>query len=162
MRIPTRLVGPLVLVTALVGAGCDYERGSTVANPLLPSLVSAGGTSTKLGGTWASSSAGLPIAPDSCGDFQWQMTSLTSTGVSGSFSATCAGGIRVAGTGNGTLRGQALAWEARGNATSQSGPSCSFELAGTATPETADAIRVNYTGTVCGVSVRGSEVWRRR
>lgn len=143
-----------VLCLSLSGAGCDLVTRST--------QPSSGSGSQAFAGTWASTSGGSPINPSACGDLQWQIAELTPTSVSGTFSATCAGGIRVTGSGAGTLTGTTLNWNATGTAAPPQGPSCPFTLNGTAVPESADSIRVHYSGTVCGVAVSGSEVLQKR
>ncbi len=139
----------LVLAATIVSAGCiGYERKSTLG----PS-----GTSGLLG-SWISSTA-VPSAT-SCADFKWDVTQQTGNMVSGTFSATCAGDLRVAGTANGTLSGSTVTWNAQATASVPNLPSCPISLSGTAELGT-DSIRVPYSGDTCLGRVSGVEVLRK-
>lgn len=143
----------LASIAALTIA-CSFEQRSS--GPTAPSPGDAGG----LMGVWSSASVGIPSA-DSCTDAQWQVTSSSGNTVSGNFSATCAGGFKANGTGTATLESSSIAWNAAGNA-SQDGVTCPFALNGVALPETATTIRIDYSGTVCAVAVKGTERLTRR
>ena len=65
-------------------------------------------------GTWASASSVIPSA-STCSDFKWNATEQTATTAKGSFSATCAGDLKVAGTAQGTLSGSVISWTANGD-----------------------------------------------
>ncbi len=60
----------------------------------------SGITNTFSAGTYKSVTTipGTSLSPTTCGGFEWQITSLSSTGASGTFKATCGGGITLAGT----------------------------------------------------------------
>lgn len=110
-------------------------------------------------GTYKSVTAipGTALSPSTCGGFEWQITSLSSTGASGTFKATCGGGITLAGTAQATLSGtNSAVWTAAGTVSS-SGVTCPFSLSGTATLEGA-FVRVNYSGSSCLGPLSGSEL----
>jgi hypothetical protein len=142
------------LALGLASLGCELTRRSE--SPLSPTQ----GTIQSYTGTWASSSLATPT-PGTCNAFQWTPTTVEGNTITGTFTATCAGNVHVAGTGTGTLNVDRLAWSATGTA-SQGSVSCAFTLTGTAMLEGTDGIRVDYSGTVCGVAVSGSELMRRR
>ncbi len=146
----------LVLVTlACVGAaaasGClGYERRSSTS----PTVT---GTAALLG-NWTSSSA-LP-SPTTCTNFRWNVTDQTGSTASGTFSATCAGNLQVAGTANATLSGSNVTWNATAAASVPNLPSCPITLTGTAEIGV-DSIRVPYSGDTCLGKVIGVEVLRK-
>jgi hypothetical protein len=147
----------IVVAVALAAAGCvGFEHKSTVTGP-------SNGTATinALMGTWASASSSVIPAPSTCVDFKWNPTEQTATSAKGSFSATCAGGLKVTGTAEGTLSGSTIAWTANGNATAPGEAACAIALSGTAEIG-ADSIRVPYTGTTCLGPVSGVEILKRR
>jgi hypothetical protein len=137
------------LALAVAAAGCTgFEHTSTTTGPGA-TAVSA------LTGNWVSASSALPSA-SSCSDFKWNATDQTATSASGSFSATCAGGLKVAGIAHGTLSGSVIAWSADGDATT-AGIACHVALTGTAELG-ADSIRVPYSGDTCLGKVSGVEI----
>ena len=105
-----RILSALVALSAFAASGCfSFEQKSTVAGP------AASGNSALLG-TWTS--ANLIPSPSACGDFKWTVSEQTSTTARGSFSATCAGDLKLTGTAEGTLTSPtSLSWKADGNAT---------------------------------------------
>ncbi len=142
------------VVAAIVAGGCvEYKHsGPTSASELLQQFT----------GTWKSTAtAGGGIDPATCGDFQWEITDRTSNSASGTFSATCAGSIKLTGSAQGTLSGTTVNWTASGNASGLAGLSCPFSLAGTAVPEGIDGIRVNYSGSTCLGPISGSELLKK-
>jgi hypothetical protein len=140
-----------VCCAAIAAAGClGFERKSTVTGP---------SGANPLVGSWSSAAAGLP-SPASCSDFRWNVTEQTGASASGTFSATCAGNVRLAGTARGTLTGSLVNWTADGTATAADALSCRFTLGGTAELGT-NAIHVPYAGEFCGVRVSGEETLRR-
>jgi len=140
-------------VAALSLAGCfGFEHTSTVTGP------SASGVNALMG-SWTSASV-IP-SPSSCTDFKWNVTDQTATSAKGSFNATCANDLKVAGTAEGTLSGSTIAWSAAGNATGPGLTSCAITLTGTAELGT-DSIRVPYSGDTCLGKVNGVEVLKRR
>jgi hypothetical protein len=149
-----RLFLALGLAISVAAAACTgFEHSSTTTGPSNTTGVGA------LMGAWASVN---PIpSPSSCADFKWNVTEQTTNHAKGSFSATCAGGLKVTGTAEGTLNGSTIAWTANGNATAPGEAACAIALSGTAEIG-ADSIRVPYTGTTCLGPVSGVEILKRR
>jgi hypothetical protein len=140
------------IAVAAVSAACiGFERKSSVAGP------SAAGISTLLG-NWTSSNI-IPT-PSSCTDFKWNVSEQTGTSAKGSFSATCAGDLRLSGTAQGTLSGSTVNWSATGTGNAPGLTSCNISLTGTAEIGV-DSVRVPYSGTTCLGPVSGVEVLRR-
>ena len=140
-----------VCVGAAAASGCiGYERRSSTS----PTLT---GTAALLG-NWTSSSA-LP-SPTTCTNFRWNVTDQTGSTASGTFSATCAGNLQVAGTANATLSGNNVTWNATAGASVPNLPSCPITLTGTAEIGV-DSIRVPYSGDTCLGKVSGVEVLRK-
>lgn len=137
-------------IAAALSACTGYERRSTLG-------PSATGISALLG-TWTS--ANLATAAGTCTDFRWNVTQQTGNTASGTFSATCAGEVRVQGTASGTLSGSTVTWNAQGTASVPNIASCPMTLAGTAELGT-DSIRVPYSGETCLGRVSGVEVLRK-
>jgi hypothetical protein len=108
-------------------------------------------------GLWSSTGG---INPNACGNFEWSITELNSTSAKGTFGATCAGGIKLSGTAEGTLSGSVLNWKASGTAQTAVGD-CPFTLNGTARLE-GDGVRVDYTANTCVGTFTGSELLKRR
>lgn len=138
-------------VAAAASACIGFERKSTVAGP------SAVGISTLMG-SWSSSNI-IP-APSSCTDFRWNVTEQSGTSARGSFSATCAGDLRLTGTAQGVLSGSTITWTAQGVGSGPGLTACEISLTGTA-DITVDSVRVPYSGTTCLGRVSGTEVLRR-
>jgi hypothetical protein len=143
----------LIAIVIAAAAGCtSFERKSSLTGP------TAAGTSSLLG-TWTSSSI-IP-SPSSCTDFKWNVTEQTGTSAKGSFSATCAGDLKLAGTAQGVLQNTStIAWSAQGTATAPGLPSCAITLTGTAELGV-ETIRVPYSGDTCLGKVSGIESLRR-
>jgi hypothetical protein len=134
-------------------AGCaGFEHTSTTTSP------SATGVAALMG-TWASASTVIPSA-STCSDFKWNATEQTATAAKGSFSATCAGDLKVAGTAQGVLSGSVIAWSAEGDATT-AGIACRITLTGTAELG-ANSIRVPYSGDTCLGKVSGVEILNKK
>ena len=149
MHQTTRLV--VCLAIAVSSAACfGYEHEST-AGP------SASGLGTLMG-NWSSSSV-IP-SPSTCTDFKWNVNEQTSTSAKGSFSATCANDLKLAGTAEGTLSGSAIRWTAAGTASAPGLPSCNVSLSGTAEIGI-DSVRVPYSGDTCLGKVNGVEILKR-
>jgi hypothetical protein len=143
-----------LLIAAASAAGCTgFERESSSTAP------TAAGSNSLLG-AWTSSSV-IP-SPSTCTDFVWTVSEQTGTSARGSFSATCAGELKLTGVAQGAFtHPTAIAWSASGNATGPGLTSCAISLTGTATLGT-DAIRIPYNGTTCLGPVSGIESVRRR
>jgi hypothetical protein len=88
------------------------------------------------------------------------VTEQTGNTARGTFSATCPGDLRVAGTANGTLSGTNVTWNATASATVPNLASCPITLSGTAELGV-DSIRVPYSGETCLGRVSGVEVLRK-
>ena len=142
------------LAAAVAAAGCaGFEHTSTTTSP-----TSAGVSA--LMGTWASASSVVP-SPSSCSDFKWNATEQTATSAKGSFSATCAGDLKVSGTAQGTLSGSLISWSANGTAQAPLVPACAITLAGTAELGE-NSIRVPYSGDTCLGKVSGVEILNKK
>ena len=141
----------LCLAATAASACTSYERTSTLA-------PSASGVAALLG-NWTSSN--LTSAADACTDFKWNVTQQTGNTASGTFSATCTGDLKVAGTANGTLSGSIVTWNATATATVPGLPACAITLTGTAELGV-DSIRVPYSGDTCLGKVSGVEVLKKR
>lgn len=155
------LTGRLALgaIVALVAAGgCDLLNNESKSSPTAPSSTTA--SLEPFVGSFTSSSTGTPSAT-SCTNLRYVVTPTSLTTATVTFSATCATNVLVNGNGSGTLSGSTLNWNAQGTVT-QGAITCPFSFTnGTATPEGTGSVRVNYAGTVCGISVSGSEVVRK-
>jgi hypothetical protein len=147
----TILVAGCILATSLASGACfGYERKSTLG-------PSATGVSALLG-NWTSANV-IPGA-STCSDFKWNVTQQTGNTASGTFSATCAGDLRISGTANGVLSGSTVNWTAQATASVPGLPSCPITLSGTAELGV-DSIRVPYQGDTCLGRVSGVEVLRK-
>ena len=141
------------LSLAVSTAACfGFERTST---PAAPSAAGVG----SLMGNWTSSS--LVPSPSSCSDFKWNVTEQTGTTAKGSFSATCAGDLKLTGTAQGTLNGSTIQWSANALANAPGVTNCSVSLTGTAEIGVT-SIRVPYSGDTCLGKVSGVETLSRR
>lgn len=144
----------IAFAVTTAAAGCtSLERQSSLTSP------TATGNSSLMG-SWTSSA--LVPSPSSCTDFKWNVTEQTGTSAKGSFTATCAGDLKLTGTAQGAFTAAAaIAWTATGNATAPGLTSCAISLAGTATLGT-DSIIVPYKGTTCLGPVEGIETMKKR
>jgi len=154
------LVGASAFATA-----CGYEHTSSrglapSGTATAPAANNAPATSP-LVGLWVSAQAIAFPSAASCGNFQWAITSQTSTSVTGNFSTVCAGNISISGTAAGQLNGSTVPITANGTASLPGIPSCSFSLSGTGTIVDPDTLTVPYTGTTCLGPVHGTETLRR-
>jgi hypothetical protein len=142
------------LALCVAASGCSYESKTTSTAPT-PAAV---GT---LLGTWQSASTTSVPSPSSCTDFKWTPTQQTPTAAMGSFSATCAGGLKVAGTAAGTLSGTTVNWTANAIASTPEIPTCNVSLSGTAELGV-NSIRVPYSGSTCLGPVSGVEILTKK
>ena len=143
-----------VFALAVAAAGCaGFEHVSTTASP------TAAGVSALMG-NWASASSAVPSVA-SCSDFKWNPTEQTATSAKGSFSASCAGDLKVAGTAQGTLSGTVITWSAVGVAQAPLVPLCAITLTGTAELG-ANSIRIPYSGDTCLGKVSGVEILNKK
>ena len=150
------LPAAIVLACAL-SSGCSLVsdiKNAISSSPTSPSTPTV--SMDVFAGTWTSVTASTPSG--GCGDVKYTVTPVTATTASVTFAATCGGTIDLDGTGTGTLSGSTLGWNASGTVT-QGGLNCPFAFTnGTAAQDsTGKGIVVTYSGTVCGVSVSGTE-----
>jgi hypothetical protein len=111
-------------------------------------------------GTWIGPTVAAPSA-QSCTALQWKITSQTATQITGDLTGTCGSGTALEGTVLATISdATTIPWAASGNAT-QGTTTCGFTLTGTGTFQGTSNILVNYSGTVCGVPVSGSDTIKR-
>ena len=145
----------VVLSVAATSAGCiGFERKSDLTGP------SATGINALMG-NWSSTNI-IPSA-SSCTNFKWNATEKTNVSAKGSFSATCAGDLQVAGTAEGAFSPNSTAliqWQAAGTASGPGLTNCSIALSGTAELGV-DSIRIPYEGTTCLGKVSGVETLKR-
>jgi hypothetical protein len=144
------LIAAVAVVAAASAACLDFEHKSTLG----PTTTGI----SALAGSWSSSN--LIPSPSTCTDFVWNVTDQTGTSAGGSFSATCAGELKLNGTARGVLAGSTITWTAQGNGTAPGLTSCAITLNGTA-ELTSDSIRVPYTGDTCLGKVNGIENLKR-
>jgi hypothetical protein len=130
-----------------------YERGA-------PSLGPSSTGVSALIGTWTSSNPITVPSPTACTDFRWTVTQQSGNTASGTFSATCPGGIRASGMATGTLNGATVTWNAQGMASAPDNANCPVTLSGTAELGS-DSIRVPYSGDTCLGRVSGVEILRK-
>ena len=142
-----RILAALLAVSAIAASGCiGFERKSSLTGP------TAAGNGALMG-TWTSNN--LIPSPASCTNFVWSVSEQTSTSARGSFSATCAGDLKVTGTAQGAFSGAAsIAWSGTANATGPGLTSCTVSLSGTA-ELLVDSIRIPYSGDTCLGKVSG-------
>ena len=154
-------VAAACLLACVVSAGCDLpflggkdkDGTSNPTGPSGPSSLDA------FAGTWSSISASNPAT--GCGNLKYTVTPTTTSAATVTFSATCAGNIAVTGSGSGTLSGDTISWSASG-LVSQGGVNCPFTFTnGKATLGADGNVTVNYSGTVCGIPVSGTEVVKK-
>jgi hypothetical protein len=91
------------------------------------------------------------------------VSSQSTSAVSGTFEADCAGGVIVSGSGSGQLASSTtVSISISGVANLPGAPSCGFSLSGNGTVEDAGtALRIPYAGTTCLGPVHGTEVLRK-
>jgi hypothetical protein len=148
-----------ILTLALATTACYGLENLFNKSPTSPSDTSSTSVRSYLG-TWAGPTVATP-GSQTCSGLQWKITSQTGTQITGDFTATCAGGINLAGTMVATITDSTtIPWAASGNAT-QGTTSCTFNLTGTGTFQGTSNIVVSYSGTACGVPVSGSDTIKR-
>ena len=150
----------LALTCALM-SGCDLLSNLTnsATTPTTPTSTTPTTTVDAFAGTWASVTASTP--PTGCGNATYTVTPISATSANVNFTATCAGNITVTGSGSGTLSGSTIGWGATG-LVSQGGVNCPFTFTnGTATMNATSQMVINYSGTVCGIPVSGTETVKK-
>lgn len=163
----TRTVAAIVLACGLA-AGCDLLSPTSTSSSSSPSLTptspaTPSGPSVGIdafAGTWQS--AAVTVPPTGCGNLKYTVTPVGTTSANVTFSATCASNISVTGSGNGTLSGSTITWSATG-LVGQGGVNCPFTFSNnTATIDsTSSQIAINYSGTVCGIPVSGTDTVKK-
>lgn len=157
----------LLAVASLLTSGCGFERSSSALAPSSTGANASPGSGTtnttpSLLGLWTSNA--LPTLPslNTCGNFQYEISSQTATSLTGRFSATCGGGLAVSGTGSGQLNGTSVPLTVSGTATAPGIPNCSFTLNGVgAIIDGGNTLSIPFTGTTCLGPVSGTEVLHR-
>jgi hypothetical protein len=154
---PRSLAAALALACAMT-SGCDLlskkDTSSTPTSPTTPTT-----TLDAFAGTWTSITPSTP--PTGCGNLKYTVTPTTTSSANVTFTATCAGNINVTGSGSGTLSGSAINWSASG-LVGQGGVNCPFTFTNSkATLDATGQVVVNYTGTVCGIPVSGTETVKK-
>jgi len=154
------MTGLICGLTILV-AGCEFTSEGQL-NPNAPSQVE---NTPVLLGTWtsvSSATAGGSAVPsaESCTELEFTITQQDGDFYSGTFTATCAGGIALIGTASGTYTDSVMNVTASGTATVSGVAQCSFTLSGTARV-TNNQIEIVYVIDSCLGSMSGSEVLDR-
>ena len=141
-------------------SGCDLlskKDSSSTSTPTSPTTPAT--TLDAFAGTWTSITPSTP--PTGCGNLKYTVTPTTTSSANVTFTATCAGNINVTGSGSGTLSGSAINWSASG-LVGQGGVNCPFTFTNSkATLDATGQVVVNYTGTVCGIPVSGTETVKK-
>jgi hypothetical protein len=146
--------GIAALAFALTGCDLLSKKDTTPTSP-----TTTTSSMDAFAGTWTSVTASTP--PTGCGNLKYTVTPTSTTSANVSFTATCAGNINVTGSGSGTLTGSVINWSGSG-LVAQGGVNCPFTFTNsTATLDAAGQIVVNYTGTVCGIPVSGTETVKK-
>ncbi len=128
----------LLIAAGLLTTGCGFEHERNVIAPSGGGGSSPGGstTSSENGtyvGNWASQQFTIPTGT-SCTNFQWAITSQTSTSLAGTFTVDCSGNVTVEGNASGQLVGEnQVALTVTGSATIAGFLPCQFSLSGTGT-----------------------------
>jgi hypothetical protein len=152
-----KLVGMLGAVGLAVAAlACVETKHESPVSPSEVAKVLSTGSWTS-----AATAASTALNPGSCGNLEWKIATMTPTSASGTFKATCGGGLTLEGSAEGTLSGLTANLKADGTVTG-AGINCPFGLTGTAVPEGLDSVRITYSGTTCLGPVSGSEVLKKR
>lgn len=149
-----------VLACAMT-TGCDLlSKKDAASSPTAPTTATTPTVSVDaFAGTWTSITPATP--PTGCGNLKYTVTPTSATAANVTFTATCAGNITVTGSGAGTLSGSVITWSANG-LVGQGGVNCPFTFANNkATLGANGQVVVNYTGTVCGIPVSGSETVKK-
>lgn len=140
--------------------GCDLlTKKDTPTSPTPATPTTPTATIDAFAGTWASITPSTP--PTGCGNLKYTITPTSATAANVTFTATCASNITVTGSGSGTLSGSIITWSASG-LVGQGGVNCPFTFTNNkATLESTGQVTVNYTGTVCGIPVSGTETVKK-
>jgi hypothetical protein len=149
-----------ILAVAVASTGC-YGLDNLLQSPTSSTNSSSAASVRSYLGVWTGPTLTSVPTAQSCGTLQWKITSQTATQITGDFTASCSGGITLAGTVVATITDlTTIPWAASGTAT-QGTSSCVFTLTGTGTFQGTSNILVNYAGTACGIAVAGSQTITR-
>lgn len=152
----------VIVLACVLGAGCDLvgnKAKDSTSSSSSPTSPTSSASLDAFAGTWSSVTASTP--PTGCGNLKYTVTPTTTSSANVTFSATCASNISVTGSGAGTLSGSTIAWSASG-LVAQGGVNCPFTFTnGKATLDGTGQIVVNYSGTVCGIPVSGTETVKK-
>lgn len=146
----------LILTIAVASTACSQMFKNMLGSPTEPTKT---GDVRSYLGTWTGATTAAPAA-QSCGGLLWKITSQTGGQASGEFSATCADGVKLAGTMTATHGETSIPWAATGTATKGTA-TCPFSMTGTGTFQGTSNIVLNYAGTSCNGPVSGSETIKR-
>ncbi|SRR5216684_3858465 len=149
------------VLACAMATGCDLlSKKDQAASPTSPTSPTTPTTTVDaFAGTWASITASTP--PTGCGNLKYTVTPTTASSANVTFAGTCAGNINVTGSGAGTLVGSTINWSANG-LVGQGGVNCPFTFTNSkATMDASNQVVVNYTGTVCGIPVSGTETVKK-
>jgi hypothetical protein len=155
-----RVAAAAFAMACTLTTGCDLlSKKDTTGTPTSPTSPTPATTLDAFAGTWASITPSTP--PTGCGNLRYTVTPTGATTANVTFTATCAGNITVTGSGSGTLSGSTINWTASG-LVGQGGVNCPFTFTNSkATLDATNQIVVNYTGTICGIPVSGSETAKK-
>jgi hypothetical protein len=154
-----RAAAAVFALACALSSGCDLLSKTDDSTPTSPTSPTPTTTIDAFAGTWASITPSTP--PTGCGNLKYTVTPTSASSANVSFSATCAANITVTGSGSGTLAGSMITWSASG-LVAQGGVNCPFTFTNSkATLDAAEQIVVNYTGTVCGIPVSGTETVKK-
>jgi hypothetical protein len=140
-----------MVAASFFAVGCTLQTPNTPSPNLLD----------RLAGTWVSTSSSSSGLANACSDVQYAIDKVSDTRATVRFSGTCAG-ITAAGDGEGILSGSVLTWSTHGTVSWNGQPACGFAFTnGTARLE-GEAVKITYSGTICGLPVSGSQLLDRR
>src|SRR5206468_12068447 len=160
----------VVVVTAACGVQHEGNIVAPTANPAPRTAAPtpappATSTTPSIVGLWTSNTAPTASLPDpsTCGNFQFQVTTQTSTSVAGIFSGSCGTVLNFSGHVSGQPNGTAVKIDATGSATGVPGfPRCSFTVTANGNiEESGYALPLSFNGMTCLGPVTGHETLRR-
>jgi hypothetical protein len=167
---PNRLVGTIgsAVAAALLATACVEMKQSTPSSPTSTTTSPSTSSNTQVSsvlntGGWSSvtQKATTSFNPGECGNFQWQITTMTTTSATGTFSAVCAGNLTLTGAAEGKMEGITANITVSGTGSSPTVPSCTFSISAVAVPQTLDTVKLTYSGNVCGMPTSGTEILRK-
>lgn len=157
-----------VFVAATALGACGFQHSSSVLSPSPTSGSSApasaaptspSSSSASLVGIWTSSvSATLPSA-NTCGNFQYTISSQNGNAIAGTFTAACGNGLNVSASANGQVNGTNVTIALDGAGSMPGLPNCPFQVTATGTvQDNGNTLNLPYSGTTCLGPVHGTEV----